>query len=291
MKFVTCLRCPKPLLLGFAAAVLAGGCAVLGGEAADPEPLSVFVVVDEASTSTLGAFPLDRRIYARAITKAKEAGARGLALKFFFDRPSTPEADAAVAAAQLELPVLMQIFPGQSKETTVSEKLARPDWDVGSITRPLKIASVAYPIGEMRQRAQALGFVEVRKEGIADHIETVALVGNVPVASLQLEIVELGLGEKATIRDRRLRLGKKTYPLDDLGRVVCPSFEGPSPRVYGIDALLTGTIPAEHIRGKVVVLGYGRRNSPTVDVSGAAMPVHTAFYRQVACLSRLAVGT
>jgi hypothetical protein len=274
-----------------AAAALLAACAVAPPHPADPEPLTVFVAIDDASKATLGAFPVDRRVYARAIRAAKALGAKGVALKFFLDRPSRPESDRELATAEHELPVLMQVDgapPGEGE--TLSPKLARDGWDLRATADPLVLDGIAYPLPEFLSAAHGLGFVEARLDGAAQAVELAAAADSVPVASLQLAIAELALGTRATLRGNRLELAGHGFALDRRGRLLCDSVHGPAPRPYGIDALLAGTIPARAIRGKVVVLGYLRSDSPRLTVAGRELPIHELFYRQVACLARRVTG-
>jgi len=98
------------------------------------------------------------------------------------------------------------------------------------------------------------------------------------------------LDEAIALRGNRLELAGHGFALDRRGRLLCDSVHGPAPRPYGIDALLAGTIPARAIRGKVVVLGYLRSDSPRLTVAGRELPIHELFYRQVACLARRVTG-
>lgn len=268
------------------------GCAGESSRTADAEPLTVFVAIDEASRATIGDFPVDREVYARAIRAAKKAGARGFALKFFIDRPMRPEGDAALAAAERELPTLLQAFPSLVapgfKEPPA--KIARKDWDLGATPEALKVPGLAYPLPELMDAAHALGHAEVREDGVTSKVELARIVetqGGIPAQSLQLAIVELGLGKKASVSGNHLRIGARDIALDPQGRVPCPVTEGPSYSVFGIDQLLAGTIPPKRIEGKVVVLGYLRADSPKVPVDGNQVLVHAMFYRQAACLAKL----
>ena len=251
----------------------------------------MFVAIDDASKATLGAFPVDRTVYARAIREARGLGAKGVALKFFLDRPARAAADRDLAAAERELPVLMQVDsapPGTSG--MLSPKLARDDWDLRGTPDPLVLDGIAYPLAAFVAGAHALGVVQARVDEIGRKVEVAGSVDSVPVASLQLAVVELALGEHAVVRGNRLHLGASDFALDRHGKLPCDSMAGPAPRRYGIDALLARAIPPEAIRGKVVVLGYARGDSPKLAVGGREVPIHELFYRQVACLARRALG-
>ena len=270
-------------------ALLLAGCAAL--PAADPEPLTVFVAIDDASAATLGPFPLDRAVYARAIEAARDQGARAVALKFFLDQPRAPESDRALTEAERELPVLLQV-QGAADDggRPLPDNLIRDDWDLGRTPQPLKMDAVELPLPRFAGAARALGFVDARPDSLARKVEIAGLVHGRAIASLQVAIVEAAIGRHGVVADNRLQLGISTFGLDAEGRIDCDAFAGPPPRVFGIDALLAGSIPPDAVRGKVVVLGYLRKDSPTVDLAGAKVPVHEVFYRQVACLARKVGG-
>src|SRR4051812_26001715 len=84
----------------------------LGTNAAAAADVSVesplaFVAVTDATLGALGKFPIDRKYYAQAIDEAADAGAKAVALKFFFETP-TPS-DETLGAALKRLPVLIQL--------------------------------------------------------------------------------------------------------------------------------------------------------------------------------------
>ena len=269
-----------------AIALLLAGCAALA--APDPEPLTVFVVIDDASVATLGAFPVDRAVYARAIRAARDQGASAVALKFFFDAPSASASDRALADAERELPVLLQVQAAPANEQRLPGNLLRDDWDLVATPQPFRMDGVELPIPQLAGAARGLGFVDARTEGFGDKVEVAGVVDHRAVASLAVTVVEFGIGRHAVVADNRLQLGISSFALDQEGRVGCDWSGGPPPRAYGIDALLSGGIPRGAIEGKVVVLGYLRQGGPTLDVGGKKMPIHEAFYRQVACLARKA---
>ena len=51
-----------------------------------PHPFAL-VMIDEASESRYGGFPVDRALVAQVVDKLATAGARAVVLKFFYDEP------------------------------------------------------------------------------------------------------------------------------------------------------------------------------------------------------------
>ncbi len=65
----------------------------------DPSPEIVYVAMDSASESELGALPWDRAVHARMIDLLSRAGARVIALDVLFEARRSAEGDAALLAA------------------------------------------------------------------------------------------------------------------------------------------------------------------------------------------------
>src|SRR5438874_80021 len=59
----------------------------------------VLVFIDSATEKSLGPFPYDRGLYAKAVERAASLGARGVVVKFFLDKPKSPDGDAAFVRA------------------------------------------------------------------------------------------------------------------------------------------------------------------------------------------------
>ena len=66
------------------------------------------VMIDQASESRYGGFPIDRALVAQVVDKLAAAGVRAVVLKFFYDLPSNSASDAALAAAISKIRVLLQ---------------------------------------------------------------------------------------------------------------------------------------------------------------------------------------
>jgi adenylate cyclase len=272
-------------LATFAALVVAGCAASPSSPRGDPH--TAFVVIDDASISTIGAFPVDRSVYARAIQRAQELGARGVALKFFIESPRDEASDILLADSLLRGPVLMQVSSVQAS-TLVPQKLSRDGWNPHPGMQPLRMAGVTPPMPLLEARARGLGFVDAIDEKLDSTVEIVGRVGSHAVASLQLAIVELALGISAQLQANTLELGRKSLVLDDKGRVECHSMAREKPIAYGIGAFMDGGVERTDIQGRVVILGYGRSDSPQAIAGGRAVAAHELFYRQVACLAELA---
>src|SRR3954451_5116961 len=65
-----------------------------------PGPEIAVVLVDEASLSRLGRWPLSRRLYAKAVENLDHAGARVIAFDLLFAEPEEPAAQSLREAAR-----------------------------------------------------------------------------------------------------------------------------------------------------------------------------------------------
>src|SRR6476659_169921 len=91
--------------------------------------VAVFFDDDSAKELQVDA-PLPRDLVARVITELHEAGARGLVLKFFYDLPSDPKKDEAVAKALCLVPTVLQACHEEDGSTNaLPERFRIPQTD------------------------------------------------------------------------------------------------------------------------------------------------------------------
>src|SRR5688500_13635958 len=79
-----------------------------GGYIASAHDFIAVFFDDDSATELRVDAPLPRDLVAKVITRLHEAGARGLVLKFFYDLPSDPKKDEAVAKALCLMPTALQ---------------------------------------------------------------------------------------------------------------------------------------------------------------------------------------
>ena len=185
-------------------------------------------------------------------------------------------------------PVLLQVASAdKAASTEFATKLFREDWHPDKHITPYPLRGLVYPIDPLLKQSAGLGFVEARPDGLANKVEVIGVLGERFAPSLQVAVIEMASGKRASVAGRTLKIGRQSLLLDDQGRIDCPSITEREPRRYGIDAFLDGSVPVDAVRNRIVILGYGRSNSPTLPVAGRPMPIHEIFYRQVSCLGRL----
>lgn len=139
---------------------------------------------------------------------------------------------------------------------------------------------------KLRSHMAAMGFVDVHDDGSHNAVEMIGASLSGPVASLQLAILEQIAGRQAQVKGGQIEIGAKQFKLDEKGRVQCDFLSMKHPRAIPIMDVLGHKISKEMVKGKVVVIGYSRADSPVFRVSQeSTMPVHEYFYREVMCLA------
>jgi CHASE2 domain-containing sensor protein len=85
---------------------------VINSASADPPEASrspfIVVFIDAKTEKALGPFPYDRAVLAKAIDKTASSGARGVVLKFFIDKPKTPDGDRALIQSARSTMLLLE---------------------------------------------------------------------------------------------------------------------------------------------------------------------------------------
>jgi CHASE2 domain-containing sensor protein len=252
-------------------------------EKAALEGKTAFVVIDDASTALIGEMPIDRSVVANAIQILKVAGAKAVAIKFFYD--SNKSSDEKLVEAMKELPVLLQyvlVNDGKDQIPTGRETLRF------SAVHLVDGKADMVPNSVLRSHMTDMGFVNEQMDAGTHSIVMVGQSLRNPAASLQLEILEKVAGSRASIEDGQLNVNGQRFKLDDKGRVPCDFLTQGKPHAIPIMDVLNQNFDKRLVSGKVVVIGYGRQDSPTISTSSfGKMPIHEYFYRQVVCVSNL----
>jgi CHASE2 domain-containing sensor protein len=261
-----------------------------GAERQSTSPHYLFVATNDEDAGRLGSWPLDRNAYVAAIDRAREDGAKAVVLKFFFDRPSTPKADAKLAEAIASMPVFLQFAFDEDDGKAEDQPVWRSDFEPENLKVFFHGSPSLLPLPMFRKNAAGLGFVNVLPDPDHDRIEILGStsVGAGIAASLQLLSIEANVGAQVPVRGMRLSLNGKSYEIADDGRVRCPYLEVGRPREYSLFAFLGGQVPKSEVRDHVVIIGNTRHDTPRYPISqNASLPVHEVFFRQVLCLDGL----
>lgn len=247
------------------------------------EARTAFVVIDDASTAEIGPMPVDRSHIADAITALRDAGAKAVAIKFFYDtdKPS----DTRLVEAMKRFPVLLQysLDPSGTAPTPAGREDLR-----SSHNEILAGRAAMIPTRALREHMAGMGFVNEHNDEKADGVVVIGRSPDGPAASLQLEILEQILGGRAKVHGDELLVHERHYKLDAKGRVSCNFLDTGRPKRIPIMDVLRHKVDPVDVKDKVVVIGYVRKDTPVMKVSlFQTLPVHEYFYRQSLCLANL----
>jgi CHASE2 domain-containing sensor protein len=251
-------------------------------------PHYLFVATNDEDAGRLGPWPLNRSVWASAIARAREDGARAVVLKFFFDRPSSPEADGKLAGAIASMPVYLQFAFEKDGELE-----GPPVWRDDLRAEHLKVffhgSPSLLPLPLFRKNAASIGFVNVLPDPHHDRVEIIGSIGveGEIAPSLWLLSIEADVGAQVSVREMRFSINGKSYEIGDDGRVRCPWLDG-RPKEYSLFAFLDGQVPRGEVQDHVVVIGNTRHDMPRYPISrNASLGVHEVFFRQILCLDGL----
>jgi CHASE2 domain len=232
-----------------------------------------------------GAFPLNRALIAQGVDRLTASGAKGVALKFFYDLPKAPAADDALAKAMSRLPTLLEarLLDSETNSNVLPDRFFRPDLKTeglnlltgrhGWIPRPLFSA-----------QARAVGFVDLSDTQRAPLVE---VYQGRCVPSLWLICLELAFDTRATQpKSGRFVLAGRSIPIDAAG---CISIR--FPQTDALDSLtfhdlLAGTVERRRVEGKVVIVGYDGNKIHTLDTPIGPMTAHRHFAHALFDLER-----
>jgi CHASE2 domain-containing sensor protein len=214
------------------------------------------VFIDAATEKALGEFPYDRRIYARGIEVLARAGARGVVLKFFIDRPKSVEGDAALAEAMKKTKVILQarLDPDEPRPNPFPVHFYLKEAPFGT-ARPIAGQAGWLPLPTLAERAHDIGFLDS-----TDSVERVPLVeryGKGYVKSLYTAALELALDASAKFDPSgAMRIGARKIRFDEqcMTRVGLPKHD--ALRAHSFLDLLNGKIDGAEFKDRVVIVGY-----------------------------------
>lgn len=273
------LRSAAPLTL-FAALY---GLSLVGAGEPAPAPATqpaqspfVIVFIDTKTEKALGPFPYDRAIYAKAVEKAAASGARGLVLKFFIDKPKTPEGDRALVLAMTKTKVILQarLDDTEPSPNAFPEKF-RLAAKASNFGQPMAGKSGWIPLPDLCAAAHDVGFIDYHA---LDRMPLVEQYGDAYVKSLYLCSLEMAFGKTAEVTPgKSVRIGAKTveidqrsevgvdYPTnDDIAYIPFVDFIGPDAR--------------PEVKDRVVILAYdSERFEPVETPRGVKIRPHRVF--------------
>ncbi len=263
-----------------------------------PAPSDIVIVaIDEPSMARYGRFPWSRHVVARAVDAVAAAQPKAIAIDVLFPDPTSQEDDDALARSV-----------GRAGNVVVAAQLVESAIHGGPSAWLLPLASVRYA-------AAAVGHVNVQTEldGTARQVEVRASDdAGQTFRAMAVETVRVadGTPEQGVLyTPHALLLGPRTIPVDSseppvlIGRVEGASraplvlhggrmnidFIGPAgsfgPDTYSLADVVQGSIAADRLRGKYVLIGatagsmgdriaspFVHETDPHADQHGALMP-------------------
>jgi len=230
------------------------------------------VLIDAASEAKHGAFPLDRSIIARAVEKAGELKARGVVLKFFYDRPRSEASDLVMAKALTNIPVILQA----RIDDTEAQPNPLPTRFMLGVKAETQVSGRSgwIPIPKFMANARDVVFVDFA----STKVPMLERYQNHTVKSLVLCCIELSTGKTAVIKpEQSVSFGTKELLLDAKNCV-----QATLPLKDDLDYIpfhrfLAGDIPMNQIQGKVVIIGYDGPQIDSISTSIGKIRAHRFF--------------
>ena len=230
------------------------------------------VMIDDATETKLGPFPFDRAVVAKAIDACVRLKAKAVVLKFFYDLPKTPAGDAAFAAAMKKIPVVLQARL-ETTEGTAQSLPARFHWGDKLLPAGESGALGWIPLPGLLDSAAAVGFVDFNSP-------VIPLVENYRDASyksLILCCLEMATGTQARAEPGKIFIGQSWLPVDGQNVFHSDFGELEPLRTLSFASLLAGEVRPEAIAGRVVIIGWDSKSTPTLPTKFGDMRIHRVF--------------
>lgn len=236
----------------------------------------VVVFIDTATEKSLGLFPYDRALYAKAIERAAALGARGVVVKFFLDKPKSADGDRILVRAMSAVHVVLQARMDPDEPTPN----ALPDRFKLSLHRdaddqPISGMRGWIPRPEFSTAAYDVGFIDHR---VIDRMPLIERYQDRYVKSLYLCCLEMATGHRAEVTAGRLvRLGKQSLRIDTRNEVaVNYPINDDLPYLSFADFIASKGSAA--VKDRVVILAYDSDRFEAVSTPAGKMRPHRAFY-------------
>ena len=260
-----------------------------GAPAAAAAPASPFVpvMVDARTEAALGAFTFDRKHIAAAMKAARLAGAKGVVLKFFLDKPTDEASDAALAK---ELALIPSFLQARIDDTTKDpnpfpERFLVKDIS-GGFSGALGGSSGWLPLPRFAAAAKGVGFSDLADPARPANVPLIEVYKGRVSPTLYLSVLQWLLGPSKVVDGAHVAIGARKLTLDsgNEARVYLPP-KGQLDYIPLLD-LVKGRVPANRLKGKVVVLGYDGDKQTFFDTPTGKLGAHRLFCFALADLYR-----
>jgi len=249
----------------------------------------VAVFIDKATEDQLGPFPYDRLIYARAIRRLDDMGARAIVVKFFLDQAKSATGDhelaSTFATSKARIILESRLDDTQPNPNEFPSRFALgvkwPDAiDV------LSGESGWIPLPQFSAPASDIGFADVRS---LDGVPVILKYRGKFVKSLFTCALEAAFNDTARIKPAdSFSIAKHQVPITR-GNEIEVNVPSDDPIPYlSFEDILNGNVADKDVRGRVVVLGFVGPESSTVRTKIGPVAVHRWFWHMlVSCYETL----
>lgn len=198
------------------------------------------VYIDPATEAKFGAIPLSRSLMADGIDAIAQAGAKGLAVKFFLDQPKDEQGDKRLAGSLSRIPAVLQARIDET-ERAPNQLAAR-----FTLATPLSAAVMGasgwIPLPMFASHAEDVGFVDFNSSVVP------------MVERYQSHTVKVNDKNQAAVT------------------LIAPQFN----RSISFNAVLDGSA-SKDLKNKIVILAYDGPHIATVDTALGPMGAHRYF--------------
>ena len=223
------------------------------------ESAFVAVFIDARTEASLGAFPYDRAVSAKALLAFEKFGAKGVVMKFFFDQPKGA-GDDALANAMTKLPVVLQ---ARCDDTEATPNLLDARFST-AVTSQMGFGMTCkagwIPLPKLQKPAADVCFID---QPAIDVVPSLERYQDRAVKSLYG--CALGLA------------GMSMPTIDRSGSVKIDFRKSAGYQVISLLDVLDGKVERAKIEGKVVVFGYDGKLAEMFDTPIGRLSAHHGF--------------
>lgn len=233
------------------------------------------MLIDAKTQQTLGQAPYDRAIYAKAIDRAADGGAKGVVLQLFFDQPRGSEGDQALAKAMTRTKVILQarIDDSQANPNPLPDRFTLQV--NGHANQAIGGGSGWIPLPQFTAVAAGVGFVDISS---VDEFPILEWYRGNYVKSLPLCCLELAAGQTARIQaGEQMQLAGHTLKMNSASQVAVSFKTGEPMNSVSLSDFIAGTVAPEKIKDKVILVGYDGSDNLLKTAAGN-IPAGRVFY-------------
>jgi CHASE2 domain-containing sensor protein/serine phosphatase RsbU (regulator of sigma subunit) len=187
---------------------------------------------------------------------------------------SLPDGDEAFASVLGTAPVLLPRLGVPADGVAPSEVMLDPVIEGRPPTRVARYPELLASIPPLDDVALTHAVIngEADADAIVRRVPLTVMAGNHPIPGMSVELARIALGaDKLIWRNQKLKLGGRSLPADQKASLPLRFGNFPARAVHSAAHVMTGQVPPDAFRGKVVLIGLGGEG--TADI--VATPLST----------------